>query len=76
MGVALTCAIDSVPHASERANGFGVFRGSLEADLIWEPGVVQPRGALRLTPKATTTYTLFSTNQFGRTTSTATVTVQ
>ena len=43
---------------------------------IVSPGVGAVRGAsITVSPTATTTYTLYSTNQYGRTTSTVTVTV-
>jgi hypothetical protein len=43
---------------------------------IISPGLGAVRGSsMTVNPIATTTYTLYSTNQFGRTTSTVTVTV-
>jgi hypothetical protein len=45
--------------------------------LIVSPQVGAVRGtSVNVTPTATTTYTLYATNEFGRTTATVTVTVQ
>jgi hypothetical protein len=45
--------------------------------FVVSPGVGAVRGSsVNVTPTATTTYTLYATNEFGRTTATVTVTVQ
>jgi hypothetical protein len=45
--------------------------------VVISPGIGPVRGSsITLTPGATTTYTLYATNQYGRSTATVTVTVQ